>query len=426
MTIHVIQPGDTLYKISRRYGVSSQSISDANKLYQLPYLVVGQALVIPTTETAYAVQAGDSVYLISQRFGVSPESIIQQNGLTEPYIITIGQILRIPQLSNNYGTIEVNGYYELTTPSPEKVVGEVGQYLTYISPFSYAVNADGSLNTINDTDILTAAKINNIAPLMVITNFADGTFSTAIADAIMTSPSIQITLINNLLQTIRSKGYYGLNIDFERISPANRDNYSDFLRRVMDAFKPLNIPVSVDLAPKTSDTQAGAWYGAHDYAAIGNTVDFVMIMTYEWGWSGGAPYAVAPVDLVEDVIQYAVSVMPANKILMGMPLYGYNWTLPYVPGGQWAKRVSPQNAVILAAKEGAQIMFDTQTASPFFNYYDNSGTGHVVWFEDARSVQAKFLLVNKYGLRGVSYWLLGEEFPQVWLVMDDMFNIVKI
>ena len=426
MTTYVIQPGDTLYQISKRFGVDADSIAVANELGSLPYLVVGQALVIPSSERAYRVTAGESVYSIARKFGVSSESIIRLNNLDSPYLLNIGQLLRIPEKADNYGTIEVNAYIEATTPSPSEIIDEVGQYLTYISPFSYTVNSDGSLNPIDDSAILEASKKNGISPLLVITNFSQGNFSTAIADAILTNASVQQTLIRNMLQTVRSKGYYGINIDFERISPANRGAYNNFLRRVMDVMSPLNISVSVALAPKESDIATGAWHGAHDYAAVGAIVDFVIIMTYEWGWSGGPPYAVAPVDLVEDVIEYAVSVIPANKIMMGMPLYGYDWTLPYEPGGPWAKRLSPQEAVELAAREGAQIRYDTQTSSPYFNYYDDRGKQHAVWFEDARSVREKFLLVNKYGLRGVSYWLLGESFPQIWLIMDNMFNIIKI
>ena len=107
------------------------------------------------------------------------------------------------------------------------------------------------------------------------------------------------------------------------------------------------------------------------------------------GLSGGPPYAVAPVDLVEDVIKYAVSVIPSRKIMMGMPLYGYDWPLPYMPGGKWAKRISPQDALQLASEKGAEIQFNEQTMSPTFTYYDENGIMHEVWFEDARSVRAK-------------------------------------
>ena len=427
MDIYVVQPGDSLFEVARKFGVSPDTLFSVNGLAGLPYLVVGQTIVVPTTETSYTVRRGDTLWSIARSFGTSPDTIAQVNRIDNPNALQSGMVLRIPQRSQNYGYIEVNGYIEPSTSEKETAaIREVGEYLTYLSPFSYQVRADGSLAPIGDTAMLTEARKYRIAPLLVVTNFLNGTFDTQLADTILTSESVQDTLISNIIAVLRSKGYYGVNVDFERISPSNRESYNSFLRRLVAALHPLGYVVSTALAPKTSGTQTGAWYGAHDYAAHGEIVDFVIIMTYEWGWSGGPPYAVAPVDLVEDVIQYAVSVIPSRKILMGMPLYGYDWTLPYVRGGKWAKRVSPQEAIRLAAEHGANIRFNAQTASPTFRYFDANNVEHEVWFEDARSVRAKLLLVNKYDLRGVSYWLLGVSFPHNWIVLSDMYNIVKV
>ncbi len=427
MDIHVVKPGDSLYDIARRYGVAPDTIFVMNELDDMPYLVVGQALVIPTQETSYTVRSGDSLWSIARKFGTSPETIARLNGIENPDALQPGTVLRIPLRSQNYGYIEVNGYIEPTTADTETAtVREVGEYLTYLSPFSYQVKADGSLTPINDAAILAEAKQHRIAPLLVVTNFANGNFDTQLIDGILNNVPLQQTIINNMIATMRAKGYYGINVDFERISPENRENYNAFLRRLVAALHPLGYVVSTALAPKSSDVQTGAWHGAHDYKAHGEIVDFVIIMTYEWGWSGGPPYAVAPVDLVEEVIKYAVSVIPSRKIMMGMPLYGYDWPLPYMPGGRWARRISPQDAIRLAAQHGATIRFDQQTQSPTFRYFDDNGKEHEVWFEDARSVRAKLLLVNEYDLRGVSYWLLGVSFPQNWIVLSDMYNIVKV
>lgn len=425
LNIYVVKPGDSLYNIAQQFGVSSELIYSANQLGDIPYLVVGQALVIPSTEVSYTVRAGDTLWSIARRFGSTAEGIIELNNMTDPQRLQPGTVLRIPQRANQYGFIEVNGYIEPSTPENEaRIINEVGEYLTYISPFSYQVTAAGALTPLRDETMLSTARNLRIASLMVITNFANGNFSTELVDTILQSDSIQTTLINNIISTMRNKGYYGINVDFERISPQNRQLYNSFLRKLVAALRPLNYIVSTALAPKPSDYESGAWHGAHDYKAHGEIVDFVIIMTYEWGWSGGPPYAVAPVDLVEDVIKYAASVIPSRKIMMGMPLYGYNWTLPFDPQ-RWARRVSPQDALRLAAEQGAEIRFDTQTQSPTFKYFSD-GVQHEVWFEDARSIQAKLLLVNKYDLRGVSYWLLGLPFPQNWLVLDDMYNIVKV
>jgi len=427
MTIHVVRRGDTLWNISSRYGVSVSSIIQANKLQDIPYLVVGQALVVPSTERAYRVMSGDTLWSISRRFNVSIDSIIRLNNIPNPNMISPGTILRIPQLSQNYGYIEVNAYIEPTTASAEaEMVDEAGRYLTFISPFSYEVNAEGGLKAINDITIINTARSHNTAPLMVITNFRGGNFDSQMIDTILKNEGIQQTLINNVIGVMREKGYYGLNIDFERIPPGDRELYNGFLRRVMAAMRPLNYVVSTALAPKPEDYQTGSWHGAHDYRAHGEIVDFVIIMTYEWGWSGGPPLAVAPINLVEDVIRYAASVIPSEKIVMGMPLYGYDWPLPYMPGGEWARRVSPQRAIQLAAQYGSEILYDTKSQAPHFNYRDGQGVEHVVWFEDARSVEAKLLLANRYALRGVSYWVLGVDFPQNWAVLNNMFRIVKV
>ena len=427
MDIYVVQPGDSLYDIARRFGVSPDQLFELNELGDLPYLVVGQAIVIPTTETAYTVQRGDTLWSIARKFGTSADTIAGLNNITNADALQPGMVLRIPQRSQNYGFIEVNGYIEPSTAETETAtVREVGEYLTYISPFSYQTRADGSLVPINDAAILAEAKRHRIAPLLVVTNFANGNFDTQLVDTILTTESLQVALIGNIISVMRAKGYYGVNMDFERISPENRQRYNDFLRRLVAALHPLGYVVSTALAPKSSDVQTGAWHGAHDYAAHGEIVDFVIIMTYEWGWSGGPPYAVAPVDLVEEVIRYAASVMPSRKIMMGMPLYGYDWTLPFVAGGKFAKRVSPQDALRLAAERGATIRFDAKTQSPTFRYYDDNRVQHEVWFEDARSIQAKLQLVNEYDLRGISYWLLGLSFPQNWAVLSDMYNIVKV
>lgn len=426
MRIHVVQPGDTLWAISNKYGVSISRISEINRLNEIPYLVVGQALVIPTTEFSYIVKPGDTLWNISRRFGVSVSSIVSLNNISNPNLIYPGLRLRIPEIPKKYGIIEINGYIEPGRETTDtQIVREVGKYLTYISPFSYQINEDGTIGPLNDNAILTAARQYGVAPMMVITNFRNGTFDADLIHTVLNSESAQTTLIQNVINIMQTKNYYALNIDFERVPPGDRDLYNAFLRKITDRMHSLNYLVSTALAPKPYDIKVGEWHGAHDYKAHGEIVDFVVIMTYEWGWSGGQPMAVAPINQVKKVLDYAVSVIPANKILMGVPLYGYDWTLPIVTG-RWAKRVSPQAAIKLAARYGATINYDQDSQSPFFNYVDESGAQHVVWFEDARSVRAKYELVSQYGLRGVSYWVLGLNFPQNWYVLDDMFVIRKI
>ena len=157
---------------------------------------------------------------------------------------------------------------------------------------------------------------------------------------------------------------------------------------------------------------------------IGQLADYVILMTYEWGYSRGPARAVAPVNLVERVVAYAVSEIPSNKILMGIPNYGYDWLLPFKEGNI-ARSVGNYEAVLLAISSNQSINYDEEAQAPFFNYYDPLGIRHEVWFEDARSIQTKLNLVLKYDLEGISYWTINRIFPQNYFVLNSMFDIKK-
>ncbi|WAH38157.1 glycosyl hydrolase family 18 protein [Alicyclobacillus dauci] len=138
----------------------------------------------------------------------------------------------------------------------------------------------------------------------------------------------------------------------------------------------------------------------------------------------GPPMAIAPVNQVRAVLDYATSVIAPEKILMGMSLYGYDWPLPYVKGRTRASGISNNDAQNLAITEQSPIHWDRESASPWFEYMVGS-VRHIVWFDDALSAAIKLSLVDEYGLRGVSMWVLGNEFPQVWNLLQDEYNIRK-
>ena len=148
-------------------------------------------------------------------------------------------------------------------------------------------------------------------------------------------------------------------------------------------------------------------------------------MTYEWGYRAGPPQAISPINQMRRVVEYALSVMPAEKIYLGFQIYARDWRVPHIKGQQ-AQTFSPQEAIRLATKYNAAIQYDETAQSPYFNYVDEDGQDHTVWFEDARSAQAKFDLVKQYNLRGVSYWALGYPFPQNWVLLNDNFTIKKL
>lgn len=424
MIIHVVKPGENLYLISRLYNVPLNKIISDNELANPSRLVVGQSIVILEGTRKHTVTAGQYLYSIAATYGLTVSELLEANPqITNPSLILPGQVLNIPDRTRKLGTIEVNGY---TFPNINmEVLQKTLPYLTYLSIFSHEVMRDGSLKTVNDTPLIEAARRANVAPLMVITNLDEGGFSSDLARAILSSEATQNRLLDNVTQILRSKNYYGLDIDFEYIYPADRELYNNFLRKATQRLNPLGYTVTTALAPKLSADMKGLLYEAHDYPVHGQLTAHVILMTYEWGHTYGPPMAVAPVNAVRRILDYAVTDIPRNKILMGIPNYGYDWTLPYQQGTP-ATTLSNVGAVDLAAREGAEIKFDEPSQSPYFNYYDDNRKQHVVWFEDARSINAKLQLPNEYRLGGISYWTIMRYFPQNWLVLRSLYDIRKV
>ncbi len=470
MFIHVVRPGETVWILASRYGVPQSEIIRVNGLARPDRLLVGQALIIPLEVGFHTVRRGETLWGIARNYGTTVEEIVRLNNIANPALINPGMFLYIPairhiispgqtlsQIARLYdvslqdlikindiqnpdlvypGTeliiprrrrpsIEVNGYIYLLGEQAGPIVREVGRHLTYVSPFAYRIREDGTLEPINDNAAINAAYAENAVPMMSITNFTSTELGANLAHVVLSSPNIQDRLIDNIIGVLREKGYQGVNIDFENVLPQDRELYNGFLQRTVNRLHPLGYFVSTALAPKTGPAQAGLLYEAHDYEAHGRIADFVVLMTYEWGYRLGPPQAISPLNRIKEVLDYAVSVIPRNKIFFGFQLYARDWLLPHVQGQQ-AETFSMQEAINRAVRYGAVIQYDPVTQSPFFRYTDLQGRRHEVWFEDARSAQAKFDTVKEYGLRGISYWALGYPFPQNWVLLEDNFNVRKL
>ncbi|WP_282156333.1 glycoside hydrolase family 18 protein [Cytobacillus gottheilii] len=426
MQIHVVRPGQSLTSIAGAFGTTAEDLIEANEIPNPNNLVVGQTLVIPIVGSFYWVQPGDSLYSISQRYGLSYQELARINGLSVNQPLQVGFRLYIPQQPK--AAAEFNAYVEprgtTVAPALEEAAREAAPYLTYLAPFNFQALRDGSLREPLLNDFPAIAAANNNVLMMVISNQENDQFSDELGRILLNDMEVQNRFLNNIVETARKYGFRDIHFDFEYLRPADREAYNQFLRRAKQRFQAEGWLLSTALAPKTSAEQQGAWYEAHDYRAHGEIADFVVIMTYEWGYSGGPAMAVSPIGPVRDVLEYAISEMPSTKILMGQNLYGYDWTLPFVQGSV-ARAVSPQQAIQIAADNNVAIQYDTRAQAPFFRYRDNEGRDHEVWFEDGRSIQAKFDLVKELNLRGVSYWKLGLAFPQNWLLISDNFNVTK-
>ncbi len=417
---HIVRPGESLWSIAQTYGTTVQTLLQYNQINNST-IYPGQMIVIPAPR--HQVQPGESLWTIAQQYGVSLEALIKANNIENPNLIFPGTILVIPLRPRP--VISVNAYIYTLGQEADPIVREVGEYLTYLSPFAYLIKEDGSLQSIDDEPAIKAGRDENVVPMMAITNFTATARGENLASVVLNNPQTVERLITNIITIMRQKGYQGLNVDFENVLPADREAYNTFLQKTVSRLHPLGYFVSTAVAPKISGEQSGLLYEAHDYEAHGRIVDFVILMTYEWGYRKGPPQAISPLNEIRRVLDYAVTLIPRNKIYFGFQIYARDWKIPHKPG-QEAETFSNQEAILRAVKYGAAIQYDPVAQSPFYRYTDEQGQAHEVWFEDARSAQAKFNTVKAYRLGGISYWALGFPFPQNWVLLNDNFTIRKL
>lgn len=423
MLIYTVKPGDTLAGISRRYGLSPLRIAADNGLSDMSRLVPGQNLLINVDSVRYILDEGQTLFSISQEYGVPLDELIKANPGLNPLNLRPGDTVMIPVARREKRRpILVNGYAypSINTNSLNCVL----PFLTFLSPFSYKLTPTAELVSPDDSDLIFRAQRSAVMPIMVVTNIFDEGFSTEVLSVILASEELQERLIGNILSELTGKNYYGVNMDIEYIAPDDRERYNAFLERLAERLHNEGFIVMSALAPKISADQPGVLYEAHDYAEQGRIVDYVIIMTYEWGYTYGPPLAVSPINEVRRVLDYAVTEIPPEKILMGMPNYGYDWTLPFMRGTP-AQSVSLTQAVDLALRYGVEIQFDEQAQTPYFYYTDN-GTQHVVWFDDPRSIDAKLQLIDDYRLAGASWWTVNRCYVPNWLVLQNMYETVKL
>lgn len=420
MTIHTVSPGQTLFSISSLYGLSENLVAAWNGLRPPYALAAGQNLLIPGIAERYTVQPGDTLSSVAGRAGLSVNALLRINpGLGGVDTIYPGQTLTLRLTDEIVRAVEVNGYaYPFVN---EQILRAILPYSSWLTPFTYGISADYTLAPLDDERLLALAAQYGVQPLMHLSTLTEnGNFSTERATAALSDPALSARLIDAVLQTVTQKGYQGVDLDFEFLGRDNAAPYADFARRLRQALG--GLPLITALAPKTSDGQPGLLYEGHDYAALADSSDAVLLMTYEWGYTYGPPMAVAPINSVRRVVEYALTRIAPEKILLGFPNYGYDWPLPFVSGETRAQSISNERAVQLAVQYGAQILYDEAAQTPHFNY-TLDGIAHEVWFEDPRSAMAKYDIVIAYGLRGIGFWNYMRPFAAGFALLGAMFGI---
>ena len=424
MEIYVVRAGDTLSRIASSFDVPLSQLIQDNGLTDPYRLVVGQALVVRFPTLTYTVQPGDTLFSIARRSGLSLRQLWRNNPILQGNInIYSDQTLVLAYRQQGQRPLTVNGY---AYPFIDKALLRATlPYLTWLTPFTYGITPEGGLVDLDDRELIALSRAQGAAPMMHLSTLTEeGGFSNDLAHLVLTDSEIQAKLIDAVEEQLKLRGYEGLDVDFEFVFPQDAIPYADFLKRLHDRLSPQGYLVTAALAPKISADQPGLLYEGHNYSAVGAAVDRVLLMTYEWGYTYGPPMAVAPLPNVRRVVEYALTEIPAEKLWLGIPNYGYDWPLPFRQGTTKATSISTHDALQLALHYGAEIQFDSVAQSPWFRYQDEQGVEHEVWFEDARSISAKLSLISEYRLSGAGYWNMMRPFTQNWQVLTSLFQIL--
>lgn len=376
----------------------------------------------------HVVTEGETVDTIAQAYGVPADILIFDNQLVYPYKLAIGQAVYIPTYDSfqERSLAQISGYaYPYITPW---VLGQTLPYLTELPIFSYGFTSEGWLvpPAVSEDWMIEMCRAQAVIPFLTLTPLdTEGKFNNSLITSVVWDMENGDRLIQELIRIMQEKGYGGVDIDFEYIRREDRDAFTEFVQRAADAIHASGYRISIALAPKTSADQKGLLYEGKDYPALGAIADSVLLMTYEWGYKYGPNMAVAPINKVEQVVRYAVTEIPAAKIRLGIPNYGYDWQLPYVNNVTVANTIGNVEAVQIAIAHYARILYDETSQSPYFRYWQDD-VEHEVWFEDVRSLEAKFQLVKEYGLQGIGYWQIMRWWRANWLALEDAFWIEKM
>lgn len=421
MAVHVVQAGENLWSISQMYGVSIQTIIHLNGLTSTS-LVPGLALYFPDNLLpirTYRIKRGDQLNILSQRFNTDLSNILSLNPNINPNQLSIGQIINIPSPIK----------FEMTTigfifPSPistlRPILQPIAGQLTYLAIVAYSFTEEGfAYNLMEDAPIIELCHQLNISPLLMIRNFTNDQFSADLAGNVLGNPTYRQNLVDSIVNLTRERGFNGVSLDIEFIPPARRMDFNAFLSSLKNSLG--NLLLQVNVHAKIADLPTNRIVGAYDYAEIGKIVDYMTVMTIDYGYPGGPPDPISPIWWVEQVISYAISQMNPAKLQIGMSLYGYD----KIVSTNKTRALSVQASQNQAIATGSTIQFDNTAFSPWYRYWQSTEE-HIVWFEDIRSYIAKYRLMDLYQIAGTTYWQIGLPAPQNWAFVQRNINVKKI
>jgi spore germination protein YaaH len=278
--------------------------------------------------------------------------------------------------------------------------------ITWLSPYWYTLAGSAALSS-HETDHAqvdrTAAGVR--VPVLPLINQGAG------VTQLLGTASGRTAAASAIGKLVRANpAFGGVVIDFEALPPSSTTAFTDFIQAVRTAL-PSGDVLGVAVMPKAA-SPGPSYARVFNYQALGQIADFIQIMTYDRHSDGGSAGPVSPNNWVAQVARYAASVIPPEKILIGVPGYGYNWV------GTSAATVTDVQAAQLATSLGITPTLDPLSGEYHYSY-TRGGVRHTVWYESPQGFAGKERIVRQYGLAGMALWTLGGEAAAFWSNIGD-------
>lgn len=311
--------------------------------------------------------------------------------------------------------------YWVLQSGTQTVLGERNDF-TEASPWMYGLDAAGDVVPQFDggdesvTGSISQLRSSRVPLVPTIANVVNGhDFTYQPIAGILHDPARRARQVGQIVDLVTGNDYAGIDIDYENLRAGDRQVFTDFVTELADALHAKGKTLSVAVFAKADDAGYDQRNLAQDYAAIGKAADQVRLMGYDYHWATSPPGPIAPVDWINSVVSYALTQIPADKIVLGIPLYGYDWI------GSTGTPIDEQQATELASRYRAKLRYDATSEAPWFTYTDDSGRQHEVWFENARSTAVKLGIARHAGIGGVFLWMTGPADPATWTALGSTF-----
>jgi spore germination protein YaaH len=291
-----------------------------------------------------------------------------------------------------------------------------------VSPWIYGLGGHGQIILDSGIDAaslqadLSRLRARGLPVVPTLANVdAQGNFEYGTVASVLHSPALAGRQVAGIVALVDAHHYAGIDLDYENLQARDRQAFTSFVTGLAAALHAKGKILSVALFAKASDAGYAPRNVAQDYAAIGRAADQVRLMGYDYHWETSPPGPVAPIGWIRDVISYAKTQIPASKIILGIPEYGYDWSGGSGTGISWLQ------ALQLSRQYHAPPHYDASSQSPWFTYADASKHRHTVWFENAESTQPKLDVAQ--GIGGVYLWMYSEPDPGTWSVLHRVLPI---